>query len=350
MIAHVPEVPPTFELIGDNTVVARDDISIPGQSTLDEHRWLLQNFRDYGTENQWSLWTDLAVEDGAIITIGRVGYRITGLEQAICSMCGQVIERTDLGWDDAEDILDDIEIYVTNLVAEDTNTNTEGTITILMQYFEDDAVVAEAEITRPYWSDWYAFLKHGNTDPEELKNGLVLDADGEWRYYIGGKFQENYNGIVRYNGGSFFVANGKLCKDANGLNLNSADNKWYFLSQGQVQTSYTGLAEYDGQWFSIQGGVLDESVEGLVPYNGGSFLFSAGRLRKDVSGLWGADTNGDFWYLAKGQAQTQYTGLAEYDGSWFYVMGGKWANKFNGTVVYDGVKFKVVNGQVYQAA
>jgi hypothetical protein len=309
-------------------------------------------------------------------TVGETGYAVTAKAYTVCDTCGgnelavgwyaenDLSTHTDADLDgldnewnhanhDVANVFEDADIFIT--VTDLTMPSADGaagSITVKATYKKaaDGTTISTETQTFPYYSSVASYLSGNTGSKPEAKNGLVLDGDGVWRYYVGGVFKSDYNGIVRYNGGSFFVANGLLCKDANGLNLNSADKKWYFLSQGQVQTSYTGLAEYDGEWFSIQGGVLDESVEGLVPYNGGSFLFSAGRLRKDVSGLWGADVNGDFWYLAKGQAQTQYTGLAEYQGSWFYVMGGKWANKYNGTVVYDGVKFKVVNGQVYQAA
>ena len=61
------------------------------------------------------------------------------------------------------------------------------------------------------------------------------------------------------------------------------------------------------------------------------------------------DPNGSDWYfLAEGQAQTQYTGLALYDGAWFYVRAGKFAQDYTGTVKYDGASFNVVKGEVVQ--
>ena len=81
-------------------------------------------------------------------------------------------------------------------------------------------------------------------------------------------------------------------------------------SNGQVQTQYTGLALYDGEWFYINKGKLDTKLAAYVEYDGGLFYVAAGRILKEVSGL-AQDPNGPDWYfLAEGQAQTQYTGLA----------------------------------------
>jgi hypothetical protein len=180
----------------------------------------------------------------------------------------------------------------------------------------------------------------------KLKHGLVLEDDDEWHLYDHGVFQKDFTGLYDYNGGTFFIDEGIMCKNANGLNL--FDGKWYYLAAGQVQKKYTGLVLYNKEWFYVKNGIYDTTFEGLVEYDGGLFLFSAGRLRKDVSGLY---LEKDVWYyLAGGQVQIQYTGLAEYDGEWFYIKEGKLAVDYTGPVTYDGKVFWVVKGQVIIAA
>ncbi len=174
----------------------------------------------------------------------------------------------------------------------------------------------------------------------EAKNGLVYE-EGEWRYFENGTWNKAFAGIVEFQGGQFFVADGVVCGNAFGLQLYK--DTWYFVSQGQIQTQYTGLALYDGEWFYIENGILDTVRNGLVDYDGSQFLVAAGRIRLDVNGLWQST---DGWvYLSNGQVQ-DYTGLVNYDGSWFYVIDGKLATDFNGTVKYDGADFKVVAGEV----
>jgi hypothetical protein len=174
------------------------------------------------------------------------------------------------------------------------------------------------------------------------KNGLTYE-EGEWRYYENGSWNKAFSGIVDYDGGKFFVADGVLCSGANGLQLYK--DTWYYLSNGQIHTEYTGLAEHDGAWFYVTNGIMDAGKNGLVDYDGSKFLVAAGKIRYDVNGLW-QDFDGSWYYLSNGQVQTSYTGLVCYDGAWFYVVNGKLDTSFNGTVKYDGADFKVVGGQV----
>ena len=174
---------------------------------------------------------------------------------------------------------------------------------------------------------------------------LQKDADGVWRLYKNGVFQSGFNGIVRYNNGEFFVANGLLCKNANGLNL--WDSVWYYLSQGQIQRQHNGFAEYNKNWFMIRNGELEESANGLYPYDGSRFLFSVGRLRRDVNGLWQNPSDNKWYYLSGGQV-TKHTGVASYDGEFFKVNSGVLDTNYTGAVVYDGASFRVAKGQLYE--
>lgn len=176
-------------------------------------------------------------------------------------------------------------------------------------------------------------------------NGLNKDKDGVYRYYVNGKVDTTKTGIVPFEGGEFFVANGVLCSKANGLNQN-VDGKWYFLSEGRIVRT-TDIVSYDDHFFKITNGELDEAANGIFDYDGGKFLFTTGRLRSDVQGLWQDPKDGTWYFLANGQVQTQYKGLALYDGHWFYVDGGKFDPNFAGKVEHDGKTFDVVNGQVF---
>ena len=185
-------------------------------------------------------------------------------------------------------------------------------------------------------------------EPEHTSGGLRQDDDGLWRCYDESGELSHITGLVIFDNAAFVVADGVLQTNANGLVL--VDGNWLYASQGQVQTQYTGLVLYDGAWFYVTEGGMDLNRNGLIDYDGSRFLVSEGRIRYDVNGLWqnagvqGAD--GEWYYLASGQVQTQYTGLALYDGAWFYLVGGKLAAGYTGPVEYDGATFQVVNGQV----
>ncbi|MCD8021720.1 MAG: carbohydrate-binding domain-containing protein [Lachnospiraceae bacterium] len=177
---------------------------------------------------------------------------------------------------------------------------------------------------------------------------LALGDDGNWYYYVDGEIDTTFSGIATYDGGMFFVVEGQVVSGANGLNL--YNNVWYFLANGQVQTQYTGLVEYDGAWFFITSGILDTSKIGLVAYDGETFLVADGQLLVDYNGLWqNASSIGgdDKWYfLAAGKVQN-VSQVVMYDGEWFVVENGVLASDYNGTIEYDGATFTVVAGQLY---
>ena len=157
----------------------------------------------------------------------------------------------------------------------------------------------------------------------------------------------DYTGFIVYDGGVFIAVSGKLDTTVNGL-LNDPNDpsKWYFMSNGQVQMSHVGLALYDGEWFYVNNGLLDTELNAYVDYDGGKFFVGAGRIMSEVSGLAMDPQGSDWYYLAGGQAQTQYTGLAQYDGAWFYVIDGKLAQEYITLVDYDGNTFCSVNGML----
>ena len=173
------------------------------------------------------------------------------------------------------------------------------------------------------------------------------DEQGIFCYYVDGIFQKDTSGFVDWDGSKFFLVNGKVDSSANGLvnDINHLED-WYYCAVGQVQTQYTGLAQYDGKWFYINKGKLDTTLADYVEYDGGLFFVGAGRIMTEVNGLAKDPDGSDWYYLANGQAQIQYTGLAQYDGEWFYVVKGKLAENYTGPVNYDGSIFDVKNGMV----
>ena len=99
---------------------------------------------------------------------------------------------------------------------------------------------------------------------------------------------------------------GRVLTTANGLVNDPAQPAiWYFLSRGQAQLGYTGLAYYDGEWFYVRGGRLDTSLNAFVAYDGWLFLVAAGRVVREASGLIMNPDRSGWYFCANGQAQTQ---------------------------------------------
>ncbi|MCD7833197.1 MAG: hypothetical protein LUH00_04295 [Lachnospiraceae bacterium] len=180
------------------------------------------------------------------------------------------------------------------------------------------------------------------------KDGLTLDEDGIFRYYQNGTFAEDYSGVTAFDGGLFFIRDGLVDTDANGLCL--YEDVWYFAAFGQVQLQYTGLALYDEAWFYITNGILDSSKNGLVEYDGETFLAVEGRLLLTYSGLWlNSSTIGgdDLWYFIGAGMVQKVSQVVLYDGEYFVVTDGVLDTDYNGTIEYHGTEFTVVAGQLY---
>jgi hypothetical protein len=182
--------------------------------------------------------------------------------------------------------------------------------------------------------------------PEDGKNGLVKDEDGNWYYYEDDEVVTDTK-IVGLDEGDFWIVEGQLAADANGLTY-CPDHVFYFLSQGQIQR-VSQVVEFKGEWFKVVNGELDLNANGLYDYDGGKFVFAAGRLINTVNGLWKNPADGEWYFLAQGQLQAK-TGVAEYDGEFFLLKDGKLDTAYAGTYDYDGATFNVVNGQLYEMA
>ena len=210
-----------------------------------------------------------------------------------------------------------------------------GSITLVATYEEEGGQTLTKEITLPYYSE--------ATDTTVGYTGLHKDVDGVYRYYVNGEFDEDYSGIVDFDGGQYVVANGVLCKDASGLT--PIGDEWYLLTEGRIRTEVTQLVEYDGEWFFVANGKLDTSVNDLVEYDGETFVFVDGRLAQEGNGLWIGE-EGVWYFLSNGRVAEEHTGLAMYDDEWFYVVEGKLAVDYSGTVEFEGGTFKVDHGMV----
>ncbi|MBO6299546.1 MAG: hypothetical protein J6N53_11965 [Lachnospiraceae bacterium] len=199
--------------------------------------------------------------------------------------------------------------------------------------------------------------KPGSNDSGDKEEKAVLRKENDiFVCYVNGLRDDNYSGYAKYENSRFYVENGSIKTDLNGVMIdpNSApDYVWYFNANGQVQSQHVGLAEYDGEWFYIENGKVATDMNAFVQYDGGLFAVGAGRIISEYSGLMQDPEDpvyGDWYFFAGGQAQTQYTGLAQYDGKWFYVINGKLENEYTGYVEYDGAYFYVVEGMVQESS
>lgn len=123
--------------------------------------------------------------------------------------------------------------------------------------------------------DSYYYLSHGQV---QAKYTGLVKFEGAWFYVTNGKLDTGVNGLVDYQGGRFLFSQGKRRDDVSGLWFYAIDNEWYYLSHGQVQNKFTGVAFYNGAAFYVVNGVLAKNMNDVVTYNGKQFKVTNGRL------------------------------------------------------------------------
>lgn len=197
--------------------------------------------------------------------------------------------------------------------------------------------------------NWYVV----NGVVEKNNPGLksAVDEEGKTSFYFindEGRQDTSKTGFENYNGAKFFVLNGLLLTNKNGLTQdpnNRAD--WYFVAAGKVVSNKTGLVMFNGSTFYVVKGKQDTSVSGILKYDTGLFYVDKGRVIKTAKGLVQDPKNKNDWYfVSNGQVQKQKTGIAIYNKAGFYVENGKLNSKYTGTIVDNGKKYNVVNGRV----
>ena len=125
--------------------------------------------------------------------------------------------------------------------------------------------------------DWY-FCAEGRVVKQH--SGFCM-YNGKWFLVKNGKLENNATGFYGYDGGLFYMAEGRLLKEANGLMQDPRSTNWYFCANGQAQTSYTGLALYNGTWFYVENGYFDPTYWGFIDYNGRVYEIENGTMIAD---------------------------------------------------------------------
>ena len=124
-------------------------------------------------------------------------------------------------------------------------------------------------------NDWY-YCALGQAQTQYT--GLA-QYDGAWFYITNGKLDTKLAAVVDYDGGKFLVAAGRILTEVSGISQDPLSGTWYYFADGQAQTQYTGLAQYDGAWFYIVNGVLAENYTGTVQYDGSTFNVVNGMVK-----------------------------------------------------------------------
>ncbi|MBO4883700.1 MAG: hypothetical protein J5602_00165 [Clostridia bacterium] len=139
-------------------------------------------------------------------------------------------------------------------------------------YGGDVVTSANGVVQDPNHPETWYFCANGQV---QLQYTGLAEYDGEWFYLENGVLDTGRSGPVLYDGGTFIVGAGRLLREYTGL---LQYRLWYFVVNGQVQTQYTGLAQYDGAWFYVIQGRVGTEYSGPVVYDGHTFNVVAGQV------------------------------------------------------------------------
>lgn len=148
---------------------------------------------------------------------------------------------------------------------------------------------------------------------------LRLDNAGQWHYYTeDGNIDYSYSGMAENEYGWWYITDGTVDFDYNGM----AENKygWWYLSNGTVDWDYNGMAEnIYGRWY-MKSGCVDWDYYGMA-YGPWDWTYvTNGFVNTDYTGL--AENEYGWWYITNGYLDYTYNGMAENEYGWWYMTDG----------------------------
>lgn len=139
-----------------------------------------------------------------------------------------------------------------------------------------------------------------------VKNGLVKDNDGIYRYYKNGKLDKTFTGIAQSDLDKkwYYLKEGVFTKWT-GLAKNPQNNKWYFVKNGIFDKTYTGIGKNQYGWYYVKNGAVDLTYTGVAlrPENGNMYYIKNGKLDWTFTGLAKNHANNTWYYVTLGEVK-----------------------------------------------
>ena len=176
-------------------------------------------------------------------------------------------------------------------------------------------------------------------DPVQKRNGVwtYIGSDGEPDY--------TYNGLGYNENGLWYIKDGLV--DFSVTGLRNVDGIWYYFVNGELRTDYTGMAvnEY-GTWY-VENGVVTLSRSGIVWgtvadvtdwwYVKNSQVIYADTVASNEYG---------WWRIKDGRVDFSFTGLAANEYGWWYIRDGQVRFDYTGYADNEYGCWRVLNGKV----
>ncbi|MBQ8925403.1 MAG: polysaccharide deacetylase [Clostridia bacterium] len=218
----------------------------------------------------------------------------------------------------------------------------------------------------------FGFLAFGESKPPADYTGIWESHDKHWVYYEKGEPDADYTGAaegtVNKQQGTYYVENGEV--DLTYTGLGASETGWLYFNRGVLDNTFTGFARTGDDWYWVKGGTVDQSFtgtksgtiegettwwyvldgkaertfDGVAKTKSGLCYFKNGKLDQNYSGIKFLD---DTWYyFSKGKQDKNYKGISTNDKGVWYVQNGKVDFGYTGKVTHLGRTYKVKDGVV----
>ncbi len=218
----------------------------------------------------------------------------------------------------------------------------------------DTSYTGFASNTNGYWyvDKGYVYFDDAHSSVYKDTTGKSGDkgvaTKGDWWYVVRGQVQTGFTGLANYKNanGWWYIDQGKVDFSHNGVDKNK--NGWYYVTGGKVQFGFTGLANYknDNGWWYIKGGKVDFTHNGVDKNKNGWYYVTGGKVRFEYTGLANYKNENGWWYIKGGKVDFTASGVYKNVNGWWYVTGGKVNFNFTGIASNANGSWYLRNGKV----
>lgn len=119
----------------------------------------------------------------------------------------------------------------------------------------------------------------------------------------------------------------------------ASDGKWYYYTNGAIDTSITTVAQNKNGWWYVKNGVVDFSYTGIAQNENGWWRIVNGKADFSCNSV--EQNENGWWYIRNGKVDFSYTGIAQNTNGVWYIENGKVNFNYSGQATCN-----VKNGQV----
>lgn len=178
-------------------------------------------------------------------------------------------------------------------------------------------------------------------DKAEL-NGIVKGSDGRWAMYRNGEVDTSYTGIAKNKYGWWRVKDGYVDFHANGIYKN--EYGWWKCTNGKVTFKETGVFKNEYGWWRVENSKVNFKANGIYKNQNGWWKTTNGKVTFQENSIYKNDYG---WWKCTGSKVTfKENGIFSNQYGKWYVAKSKVDFTKNGKVKFNGKTYQVKNGKV----